>query len=159
VSPRFWDAVVEHRNLEEKDEDEEEEDSEPQLDEYGEEILQRQVFDSLEELSEVDGYENLDDRTKAELAQLLTTRSEVFSIFVTARRKTGIGGDEEFGGYLGGRPDDRREDPRGKGLVRTIRSVVWRVDTGNGVVIVPIVRWEALDFTPFEVLDYPDEDR
>jgi hypothetical protein len=159
VSPRFWDSVVEYRNLEEKDENQDEE-AEPQLDEYGEEMIKRQIFDSLEELSEVDGYEDFGERTQNAFSQLLSTQSRVFSIYVTARRKTGMS-DEDFGNYLGSpsSSQERRDDPRGTGLVRTIRSVVWRVDSGDGVVIVPIVRWEVLDYTPFEVLDYPDENR
>lgn len=161
VPARFWDGVVEYRNLEKKEEEgtsaEEEEASEPQLDEYGEEIVEREFFDSLEELSEVDGYERLGETERDKLNALLCTQSHVFSIYVTARRKTGT--SEDFGGYLGAPREGEREDERGKGLVRTVRSIVWRYNTGEEVRIVPLVRWEVVDYTPFEVVDYPVEGR
>lgn len=161
VPSRFWDNVLEYRNLPEEEEDQQSSSSESEepaaLDEYGREIIQRQIFDSLDELSEIDGYDRLDESIHTKLQQLLSVRSQVFSIFVTARRKTGA--DEDFGGVLGARRDDAREEVRGKGLVRSVRCVVWRYVDGEEVRIVPIVRWEVLDYTPLEVLDYPDEDR
>jgi type II secretory pathway component PulK len=161
VPPRFWDAVLEYRNMPEEPEDgtsDSQLQQEPMLDEYGREILQRQIFDSLDELSEVDGYDQLDEPIKARLAQLLSVRSQVFSIYVTARRKTGVD-NNEMGALLGTQREDPREDVRGKGLVRTVRCVVWRYVDGEDVRLVPIVRWEVLDYTPLEVLDYPDENR
>ena len=44
-------------------------------------------------------------------------------------------------------------------LVRTVRAVVWRRSTEDGIQIVPIIPWEQVDYVPYEVLDYPDEDR
>jgi hypothetical protein len=42
--------------------------------------------------------------------------------------------------------------------VRTVRCVVWRHAHEDGSVdSVPIVRWEVLDHSPFEVLDYPGD--
>jgi hypothetical protein len=38
-----------------------------------------------------------------------------------------------------------------------VRVVVWRRSTDDGVEVLFIVPWEELDFTPFEVEDYPDE--
>ena len=44
--------------------------------------------------------------------------------------------------------------------MRTVRSVVWRRVLEDGSVqIVPLVRWEVLDYVPLEVQDFPDEDR
>jgi hypothetical protein len=43
--------------------------------------------------------------------------------------------------------------------VRTVRSVIWRKADGDKTTIVPLVRWEVLDYTPFEVLDFPVEGR
>ena len=52
-----------------------------------------------------------------------------------------------------------REEVEGQGLVMTVRSIVWRRDTGEGnVEIVPLVRWEVLDYVPYPVRDFPDED-
>jgi hypothetical protein len=157
VPPRFWDEVVEYRNLEEETEDEEDSDEEPVYDEYGEEVIRRQVFDSLDELGDVHGFSDLDVELKRELEQRLTTESQVFTIFITARRRTG--GEESLSGYLGGGQERKEEESRGDTLVRTVRSVVWRRAGEEGVSIVPIIRWDVLDYTPFEVLDYPDEER
>ena len=165
VNSRFWDAVVEYRNLEKKEEEGEEGSGsttdelsdEPQLDENGEEIIEREFFDSLEELAEVDGWERLEETVRGKLESLLCTQSHVFSIYVTARRKTGR--NDEFGGYLGTPRQGEREDERGKGLVRTVRSVVWRQGSGEEVKIIPLVRWEVVDYTPFDVIDFPVEGR
>ena len=155
VPPRFWDDVVEYRNLEE--EDEENEDSDPVLDEYGDEIIQRQVFDSVSELEQVKGWSDLGPEARDSVEQLSTTQSQVFSLYVTARRATGQ--QDAFGGYRGARRGDEQEDRLGNALVRTVRSVVWRYNDGEEWRIVPLVRWEVIDYTPFEVQDFPDEDR
>ena len=160
VSPRFWDSVIEYRNLEKKAEEGAEgeaEEAEPQLDEYGEEVVEREIFDTMAEVEDVDGWERLEDGSKDDVRSLLCVRSHVFSIYVTARRKTGT--SDDFGGTLGVPRPGEREDERGKGLVRTVRSVVWRKSDGEETQIVPLVRWEVLDYTPFEVLDFPVEGR
>ncbi len=160
VSPRFWDSVVEYRNLEKQEEEgaeSEEPDAEPQLDEYGQEIVDREFFDNMDELEKVDGWERLDDGSRDTVRSLLCTSSHVFSIYVTARRKTGT--QDDFGGTLGVPRPGEREDERGKGLVRTVRSVIWRKADADKTTIVPLVRWEVLDYTPFEVLDFPVEGR
>ncbi len=148
---RFWDEVVEYRNLEE---DEDGEDREPVLDEYGEEIIKRQVFDSIEEIESVPDWDRLGPEERDRVRQLITTQSHVFSIYVTARVATGV--NDGFGGYRGAARGDEQEDTLGDGLVRTVRSVIWRYNDGDGWRIVPLVRWDVLDYTPFEVLDYPD---
>ncbi|MBM3991618.1 MAG: general secretion pathway protein GspK [Planctomycetes bacterium] len=160
VAPRFWDSVVEYRNLEKQDEEGAEgetQEEEPQLDEYGEEVVEREIFDTMEEVEDVDGWERLDDSAKDDVRSLLCVRSHVFSIYITARRKTGT--SDDFGGTLGVPRPGEREDERGKGLVRTVRSVVWRKTDGETTQIVPLVRWEVLDYTPFEVIDFPVEGR
>jgi len=159
IGGRFWDSVIEYRNLEEKqDEEQAEEDAEPTYDEYGREVIQRQVFDTIQELEQVPGAERLPGDPKAEVLRLLTTQSQVFSIFVTARIVTGRDtGRVDF--ESGPPPPGEREDELGNALTRTVRAVVWRVTSDDGTIIVPIVRWEVLDYLPFEVLDYPDDDR
>jgi len=148
---RFWDDVVEYRN--EKDESVEESD-EPPLDEYGREIVAHQFFHSVDDLVDIDGWENLEPIIQAEIKGLLKTQSQVFSIFVTARKPTG---DEQIDGFSR-RDDIEREEANWQGLVRTVRAVVWRRVLGEGEVeIVPLVRWEELDYVPFEVVDFPEE--
>lgn len=147
---RFWDDVVLYRN--EKDETVEE-NEDPPLDEYGQPILVRQFFKSVDELSKVDGWEGLEPIAQAELSELLKTESQVFSIFVTARKPTG----EEQIDPFSRREDVEREEANWQGLVRTVRAVVWRRKVGEGEFeIVPIVRWEVLDYVPYEVLDFPE---
>lgn len=159
LPPRVWDGVLEYRNKPEEPEDgaEAATQEEPMLDEYGQEIVARQIFDSIDELSEIDGYERLEEQTRARMAQLLTVRSHVFSIYVTARRK-GVN-ENEFAGVLGVQQEDPREEVRGRSQVRCVRCVVWRYIDGDTVRIVPLARWEVLDYTPLEVLDFPDRDR
>ena len=157
VHPRFWDNVIEHRNLEEeKEPGAEEEDVEPQLDEYGEEIIERRIFDSLAEVADIDGFREFEPPLQAQINQLLTVDSRVFSIYVVARRTTSLEGD--LPPELAGRPARGTEDQKGDALVRVIRSVVWRHESGDETVITPIVRWEVLDYVPYEVLDYPEEE-
>ncbi|MCK6448946.1 MAG: type II secretion system protein GspK [Planctomycetes bacterium] len=157
IPGRFWDKVIEYRNLEEEPEDGESTSSDEEIvyDEYGEPLIQRQVFDSLDELRDVDGYENLDGAARARLDQLLTTESQVFSIYVTARKRTGD--EERSEAEL--RDPAAREDLIANTLTRTVRCVVWRRKSGDNVVVVPLLRWEVLDYVPLVVEDYPDERR
>ncbi len=157
VRYRWWDEVIEYRNLEEESEDGEEEELDPILDEYGEEVVPLQIFDNLEELAEVPDWEDLEPITRTEIEGLLTVESHVFSIFITARRSTS---NRDTGGAWLDSPEQAREaEDRGDTLVRTVRSVVWRREGQDGWEIVPLIRWEVLDHVPFEVLDYPEEDR
>ncbi|MEM7310201.1 MAG: hypothetical protein AAF682_26235 [Planctomycetota bacterium] len=151
---RFWDAVIEYRN--EEDEEAVGEDEEPPLDEFGEPILIPQIFESLSELDEFDDYENLDDLLQGELNQLLTVESQVFSVYVTARKPTGAAASMDF---AGSKEEILEEEESGQALSRTVRSVLWRRQGGDGFELIPIERWEVLDYMPFEVLDFPEEDR
>lgn len=156
VPYRFWDEVIEYRNLEEESEGDDL-DEEPIYDEYGEEVYTRRFFDSTQELEELDAWDALGAEERLELSQFIGTQSQVFSIFVTARRATGQ--QDDFGGVLGGARGGEPEDRLGNAITRTVRSVVWRYQDGETWKVVPLVRWEVLDYTPFEVLDFPDPDR
>lgn len=150
---RFWDEVLLYRN--EKD-DTVEENEDPPLDEYGEPILVKQYFHSVEDLGEVDGWENLEPIVQGELASLLKVQSGVFSVFITARKTTG---QEEIDA-LSRRDDIEREEANWQGLVRNVRAVVWRRPSGEGEVeMLSIVRWEVLDYVPLEVEDFPETKR
>ena len=79
----------------------------------------------------------------------------MFSIFITARRVTA---DErhqllDFVSRL----EQEEYERSGAHLVHTVRAVVWRQITDDEVKIVPLVRWEVLDYAPLPVLDYPDD--
>jgi hypothetical protein len=150
LSYRFWDDVVLYRN--EKDETVEE-NEDPPLDEYGREIIVKQFFRSVDDLTEIDGWENLEPIVQGELRNLLKVQSSVFSITVTARKPTG---DEQIDPFAR-REDIEREEANWQGLVRTVRVVVWRRALGEGEVeVLPIVRWEVIDYVPFEILDFPE---
>jgi hypothetical protein len=163
LHPRFWDKLIEWRNLEDEEEKKKNEEKattaedEVPLDEYGRPILKRNFFDSLTKLGEVDGYKDLDVAVQAKLNQLLTTQSNVFSIYIIARRSTSVEGDGSEA--LATAEERRLAEQKGDSLVRVVRSVVWRHKTDDKVEIVPIVRWEVIDYEPWEVLDYPDEER
>jgi len=164
VPPRFFDRVLEYRNLEEEEKEGESEeendatkDEEPELDEYGQEKFERRIFDSIGELSEVEGFKDLPAEQQTRLNQLLTTSSNVFSIYVVARKTTSAQGDMDA--TLTPAELRRKEESAGDALVRVVRSVVWRHTVDDAVVLTPIVRWEVLDYLPFEILDFPPEDR
>lgn len=163
VPLRFWDDVVEYRNLEEKDDEEEnseEEEQDPPLDEFGEEIIERKIFDDLGELAEVDSFERLDDEMKPLVESRLRTTSDVYSIYITARRTTAQ--EDAFQSNTLGTKRERREQEieSGSALLRTVRAVVWRREGADGEIeIVPLIRWEVLDYVPFEISDYPDDER
>jgi len=161
LHPRFFDRVIEYRNLEEEKSKDapasEEAEAERPLDEYGEEIIDRKIFDSLPKLSEVEGYQDLAGEVQTRLNQLLTTQSNVFSIFVVARRSTNAEGDTSD--MPGSREEVRAREEAGDTLLRVVRSVVWRHKVDDEFVVTPIVRWEVIDYVPYEVVDYPDENR
>ena len=154
VRGRFWDDVIEYRNLEEEAEPGEEQE-EPILDEFGEEILDRQAFESAAELAEVRSWDDLDPETQGRVSSLIETESQVFSIYITGRRNTSV--EDSYGTAMTAEERARAEEEPGGALVRTVRVVVWRRATDDGVEIIPIVPWEELDFTPFEIQDYPDD--
>ena len=161
VHPRLWDKVVEYRNLEEEEDKNKVKDKSteepPQLDEYGEEIIKRRIFDSVSELGEVDGFKDLGAELQTKISQCLSVQSHVFSIFVIARRPTSVEGD--MSEALADKKSRVAADEKGDSLLRVVRSVVWRHKVDDKIVIVPLVRWEVLDYMPYEVLDYPDENR
>ena len=170
VRARFFDKIVEYRNLEDEDEKKKEQDKktansssdssstdQPQLDEYGQEIVKRKIFDSLAKLSDVDGFKELGAEAQAKLNLLLTTQSNVFSVYVVARRATSVDADLSAG--LSPSEMRKMEESRGDTLLRVIHAVYWRRQVDGDTVIVPIVRWEVLDYLPYEVLDFPPDDR
>jgi len=159
LPPRFWDRLIEYRNLEEEApvEDSTTEEPEPALDEFGEEIIERRIFDNLGELSEVEGYQDLPAEVQARLNQILTVESRVFSIVVIARRSTAAEGD--MSDAATSREELEASEQSGDSLLRVVRCVVWRHKQGDEYEIVPLVRWEVLDYVPYEVQDYPEEGR
>jgi hypothetical protein len=151
VAPRFWDEVLEFRN---QIDEEIEENEDPPKDEYGEPITVKKFFHQFEDLAQIDGYEEIEPIHQGDLRNLMDVKSQVFSIYVTARRPTA---QDDAGGRELSKEALQRQEEEGEGLVRTVRSVVWRRDSGDGAVeIVPLLRWEVVDYVPIEVVDFPD---
>lgn len=160
VPQRFWDEVIEYRNLPEEESEEEsgeEEQVEPTLDEFGREVVEYRIFESLKEIEELEGYTDLSAEAKTKLQNILTVTSNVFSVNVIARRVTSVEDESEI-------IDDPRAieeaEEKGNALVRVVRCVAWRhKDAEENMTVIPILRWEVLDTVPVEVLDYPEDDR
>lgn len=157
VPYRFWDDLIEYRNLEEEEESSDADDDDPPVDEYGQPIVPRQIFDDIGELNELYSWSNLEPVVQGEMRNLVTVQSSVFSILVTGRVMTGTRAQE----YYGMSPQElRRAEENGDSVSRTVRCVVWRRANDDGEVeIIPLERWEVLDYVPFEVLDFPPDDR
>lgn len=164
VPQRFWDKVIEYRNLPEEEEENTgddaaatEEEAEPVLDEFGREIVEYRIFETLQELEEVEGYTDLPADAKTKIQSLLTVTSNVFTVHVIARRVTG---EEDESVLLDDPRSIEEAEEKGNALVRVVRSVLWRhTDAEESTVVTPILRWEVLDTVPVEVVDYPEEDR
>lgn len=154
VNGRFWDDVIEYRNLEEEDEDGETSDEEPLYDEFNNEILDRRIFESLDELSEVRSWDNLDSESQSLILSMLETQSSVFTVYITARRDMSSNLASEFADP---REKARMEEEPSGALVRTVRSVVWRRTGDDGIEIIPIIPWEVIGYVPQEVEDYPED--
>jgi len=155
IDGRFWDSVLEYRNEEEDLPPDVEEEEEEILDEFGEPVVRKKFFDSLEELSELPDWETMEPELRGEIEGLLRVDSDVFSITITARVPTA---DErhqlrEF--------DSRRQQEEyersGLHLVRTVRAVYWRQMGSDSVQMVPLVPWQVLDYAPLPVLDLPED--
>ena len=154
LSPRFWDDVIEYRNLEEEEEDGVEE-TEPMYDEFNNEILVRRAFETLDELQEVRAWDSLGAEEQTRVLRLLETESSVFTIYITGRRDMSSGSNLQA--FVDPKERARQEELHGGALVRTVRTVVWRKEGDDGTEIVTIVPWEVVETQPYEIQDFPDE--
>lgn len=154
VDPRFWDDVIDYRN--EEDEEAEDPDAEPVLDEFGEEIVLRRYFSDVEQLTELDGWADLEPTFQADVARHVGTTSDVFTIYVTARRSTSNRGEQNV---ALSREEQEELEELGSQLTRTVACTVWRRSSEDGTELVPVRRWEVLDYWPYEILDFPGEER
>lgn len=155
ISWTFLDDLIAYRN-EEEEADPGLEETDPVYDEYGEEVVDRKIFDSLDELEEVYSWDTNEPALRDEFMNHLTVESSVFSIFVTARFSTNS--DKDSQGDMSREALEEAEE-MGTDLTRTVRCLVWRYQDGEDYVLVPLERWEVLDYRPYEVLDYPEEER
>ncbi len=136
--------------------DEDGERREPIYDEFGEEEVELQFFGTTEDLSEVRSWGDFDGDVQSQIKDLLSTTSSTFSIIITARRPTSA--NEESTTGMDPR-DAARAEEESAALKKVVRAVVWRHQAKDEFVVTPIIPWEVLPSSPFDVLDYPDEDR
>jgi hypothetical protein len=138
-----WLDDVDEKALEEQDNAEEDsEDRELRQSLYGEQEPEpKQFLNSLEEISEVDGFgaEELDEETQARLQELLSVQSDVFSVYIYASRKTSPDWQ----------PERRYQEAPGHTL--RMRAVVWRRTTGDGVRLVFLEPWHEVPFTRWRI--------
>ncbi|HKX46888.1 MAG TPA: hypothetical protein VJP77_09300, partial [Planctomycetota bacterium] len=160
VPTDFWDAVVEYRNepVDEDDEDDggsgDEEEEVVLYDRFGDELPETEVFAEVAQFEDLDGWEPIEPVDRNDLQRWFTFQSHVFTVYVTARfDSTGEG--------LGGlsREDQLAVEARGTNLVRAVACTVWRRTGDEGFQVVPITRWEELEYVPIPVLDEPEEGR
>ncbi|MHC4892101.1 MAG: hypothetical protein ACYTFV_01825 [Planctomycetota bacterium] len=158
LDPRFWDEVILFRN--EEDESQSDPDAEPVYDQFGEEEVPLQFFSSVEALANIEGYEQIEPVVRDEAFGLIGVSSDVFTIIVTVQRDTAALALDGTEGAPMTREQYEEQLYSPSNLTRTIACTVWRrSDEESGVELVPLQRWEYLDYIPYEVLDYPGEDR
>ena len=115
----------------------------------GEEIKAKQYFSSLDDLSKVPEFQNFgDEKAKTNFKKLVAVRSDVFSIYLTARLVQAEGSAGSSG--------SETQDVPGE-LVRRVRAVTWRRAGQSGAEMLPIVRWEVRADRKLELRDFsPD---
>jgi hypothetical protein len=155
INGRFWDSVLEYRNEEEDLPQGSEEEEEDILDEFGEPVLRKQFFDSLEEFAELPDWETMEPELRGEIETLLRVDSDVFSITITARIPTANERNQVL--EFSSRREQEEYERSGLHLVRTVRAVYWRQMGGDSVQMIPLVPWEVLDYAPLPVLDLPED--
>lgn len=148
----FLDEIVRYRN--EEDEEATDPDADPVYDEFGDEVIQTQIFESVEELAEVDGWDFIDPDIRQDFERFLTVRSQVFTVMISARASTAR---ESENGYSTTRQAERERRERGTDRTKTVRCVVWRYSDGEEIKMVLLEPWEVLSYLPIEVLDYPED--
>ena len=154
VDPRLWDEILAYRNEpEELDQDEEE--IEPSYDEFGNEVVQKKFFDTVDELTEVRTWDALEAEDQQPIQERLITSSRVFSIYAVARQSTAARENQIL--EFTDRNSREQYERSSTHLLRVVRQVVWRQEADDGAVIVPLLPWEVLGGAPLDLLDFPDD--
>lgn len=118
------------------------------------------IFSTLEDLNKVEEWKNLGNETaKKEVLKLLTTESDVFSIYIAARPTSGVGATRSQGvdafGFATTTPGSNDPDDMPGGIVRRIRQVVWRRKGTSETVLLPVVVREERWVRKVSVNDFP----
>ncbi|HET6204414.1 MAG TPA: hypothetical protein VFI25_16605 [Planctomycetota bacterium] len=111
----------------------------------------KKFFTTLDELDQIPEFGNLYPEIKQRFKQLLTTQSEVFTIWLTAR----IPPKEEETSFET-LPKPGWEEDRA-GLTRRVRAVVLRRSSDAGTEILPLVRWELRSDRRYPIPDFPED--
>lgn len=103
-----------------------------------------QFFASLEDLNKVEEWKNCSNETaKKDVQKLLTTKSDVFSIYITVRPTTGLGALQSQSvdafGITTTTPGAEDPDDSPGGIVRRLRQIVWRRAGEQETVLLPLV--------------------
>ncbi len=146
-------ALIRYRNIEK--EDSETSSSSDPLDEFTEEEDKpKQFFASIDELQQVSEFQNLSDpKAKDNFKRYGSVQSDVFSIYLTARLlETGASAETS--------PEEEtaNDEEESVGIVRRVRTVVWRKSGQNGVELVFLVPWEIRRNRKLMLRDYAPED-
>ena len=117
-------------------------------------------FTSTDDLNKVDEWKNFgNDNSKKEFLKLVTTKSDVFSIYVTARPTNGFGASQGQGadafGVTTTLPGGVDADDMPGGIVKRIRQVVWRRAVQSDAVLLPVVVREERFDRKLSVSDFP----
>lgn len=117
-------------------------------------------FATLDDLNKVDEWKNCpNDTAKKDLLKLLTTQSDVFTIYVTARPTTGRGAStgqnvDAFGVVTTAPGSDDPDDMPG-GIVKRIRQTVWRRVGTSDSVLLPVSVREERYYRKVTIGDFP----
>jgi len=100
-------------------------------------------FKTLEDLDQLDTYSRLSSTDQQTFQELVTTQSDVFSVYLFARIP----------------PSDWRQEKRYQeppGPVLRLRAVYWRRKVDQGVKFIPIVPWQEVPLTRWRIPDDQD---
>lgn len=117
-------------------------------------------FATTDDLNKVDEWKNYgNENAKKEFLKLVTTKSDVFSIFVTARPTMGLGavqaqGNDAFG-VATTLPGGMDADDMPGGIVKRIRQVVWRRALQSESVLLPVIVREDRYDRKLTISDFP----
>ena len=100
-------------------------------------------------------WDSIEAEEQAPILERLVTSSNVFSIYVVARKP--LANEENQILQFQGLREREEYERTGLHLVRVVRRVVWRRATDSGGSLVPLMPWEVLDHAPLQVLDYPED--
>jgi hypothetical protein len=144
-------AILRYRNERLETEETEEPTVEEELG-LEEEEPPRKYFTTLDEMDQIPEFGNLYPEVKQRFKLLLTTQSEVFTIWLTARIPP-----PESEMEVESLPEPGWEEDRA-GITRRVRAVVLRRSGDQGTDILPLLRWELRGDRRYPIPDFPEEE-